>query len=383
MNKETTNRRFPHIKKDRYYNTADDRPESFLFQTIPSFISSLYGRKKRQPENKFEWIANESPLEQSKEPVITWIGHASFLIQVAGINIITDPIFGDASVFFPRILPPGIALEHLPRIDYVILSHNHRDHCDLTSLYALKKAYPHMALLVPKGDKQWLENKGLGPAVEHAWWQTYTHETHEGPVTFTFLPAHHWSAHGIFDRNKSLWGSWMISAIRVDPSTELPPSPGLWRTSRMSSGPVRVDGGQRPNGDLSTRTFDSLHSLRSSIEANGTYGQHIYFAGDTSYSDHFIHIAEQYPSIAAALMPIAPEKPHPWMRKSHMDAQQAVQAFIDLKAQHFIPMHWGTFQFGLDTFLGPIERLKIAWDTHQLHSKKKLTISKVGQRIQL
>ncbi len=69
------------------------------------------------------------------------------------------------------------------------------------------------------------------------------------------------------------------------------------------------------------------------------------------------------------------------MRKSHMDAQEAVQAFIDLKAHHFIPMHWGTFQFGLDTFHGPIERLKTEWDHHQLHDRKKLTISKVGQRI--
>ena len=136
MNKQTTYRRSPHIKKDRYYNCPNDHPESFLFQTIPSFISSLYARKKRQPENKNEWICIEKPVEQSKEPVITWIGHASFLIQMGGINILTDPIFGDASIFFPRILPPGISLEHLPRIDYVVLSHNHRDHCDLKSLYA-------------------------------------------------------------------------------------------------------------------------------------------------------------------------------------------------------------------------------------------------------
>jgi L-ascorbate metabolism protein UlaG (beta-lactamase superfamily) len=326
MNKETNNHRFPFIKNDRYYNSADDHPESFLFQTIPSFISSLYGRKKRQPENKSEWIALEPPLEQSKEPVITWIGHASFLIQGAGVNILTDPIFGPASAFFPRILPPGIAREHLPRIDYVIVSHNHRDHCDLASLQALKKTNPNMVLLVPKGDKQWLENKGLGPAVEHTWWQSYTHEAHEGPVTFTFLPAHHWSAQGVFDRNKSLWGSWMIS-------------------------------------------FD------------GNDAKNIYFAGDTSYSDHFNHIVQEFSGISTALMPIAPEKPHPWMRKSHMDAQEAVQAFIDLKAHHFIPMHWGTFQFGLDTFHGPIERLKTEWDHHQLHDRKKLTISKVGQRI--
>ncbi len=96
-----------------------------------------------------------------------------------------------------------------------------------------------MVLLVPKGDKQWLENKGLGPAVEHTWWQSYTHETHEGPVTFTFLPAHHWSAQGVFDRNKSLWGSWMISFDGNDASIKAPKDERIgirFITSRIQRG---------------------------------------------------------------------------------------------------------------------------------------------------
>ena len=113
-------------------------------------------------------------------------------------------------------------------------------------------------------------------------------------------------------------------------------------------------------------------------------GKRIYFAGDTAYSDHFTHIASEFPTIHTALMPIAPEEPHPWMRKSHLDAQQAVQAFIDLKAQHFIPMHWGTFPFGLDTFAGPLERLHSAWDAQQLlQQNKMLSIPKVGQQLPL
>lgn len=333
MNKSTINRRNPFIKKSRYYNSADDRPESLLFQTIPSFLSSLYFRKKRQPENKYEWIDLQKPLPISSEPAITWIGHATFLVQIGSINILTDPIFGSASAFFPRLLPPGIALADLPRIDYVILSHNHRDHCDLASLSALKKAFPYMVLLVPKGDKQWLENKGLAPVIEHDWWQSYTHETHDGLVSLTFLPAHHWSAQGIFDRNKSLWGSWMIHFLGTNTQND---------------------------------------SLRQPYT--------IYFAGDTAYSDHFNHIQQEFGMINAALLPIAPTEPHPWMRKSHMDAGQAVQAFIDLKAHHFIPMHWGTFPFGLDTFAGPLERLEQAWCAHQL-DKKMLKIAKVGQRM--
>jgi len=324
MNIKKTTHLNPYTKKNRYYNNADDKPENFFFQTIPSFMSSLYGRKKRQPENKNDWFVQETPVSLSIEPVITWIGHASFLIQVAGMNILTDPIFGDASIFFPRILAPGIAVDQLPPINYVLLSHNHRDHCDLKSLHALKKLHPSLIILVPQGDKQWLEKKGLGLVIEHTWWQAHTHETNNGPMVFTFLPAHHWSAQGFFDRNKSLWGSWMIS-----------------------------------------------------VKEN-----HVYFAGDSAYSSHYHQIADQFPLRATALMPIAPGESLPWMRKSHMDAQQAVQAFIDLKADRFIPMHWGTFHFGLDTFSGPIDRLNTAWNAaHALREHKKLIIPKVGQRI--
>lgn len=116
-----------------------------------------------------------------------------------------------------------------------------------------------------------------------------------------------------------------------------------------------------------------------------SYSNHaLYFAGDSAYADHFKHIAAEFPTISTALMPIAPGEPHPWMRKSHMDAHQAVQAFIDLNATHFIPMHWGTFQFGLDTFAGPLERLNKAWNDYALHaSNKKLTIAKVGQQLKI
>jgi L-ascorbate metabolism protein UlaG (beta-lactamase superfamily) len=328
MKNREINLLLPVKKKNRYYNDAHDKPESFFFETLPTFIGSLRNRKKRLPENKSDWLECTMPLASSDEPVITWIGHASFLIQIAGVNIITDPIFGDASAFFPRILPPGIALDQLPRIDVVILSHNHRDHCDLKSLIPLQALYPNMTLLVPVGDKQWLQKKGFSRVIEHNWWDAYHHPiSTDAQLKFTFLPARHWSAQGLFDRNKSLWGSWMIS---YEKSLTLP---------------------------------------------------HIYFAGDTAYGHHFSHIAQKFPTINLALMPIAPGEPDPWMRKTHMDAHQAVQAFIDLNAQHFIPMHWGTFQFGHDTFIGPIKRLQTAWHEYALPATtKKMHIPKSGQR---
>jgi L-ascorbate metabolism protein UlaG (beta-lactamase superfamily) len=339
MNNQKNHRQFPVIKNNRFYNHADDHPESLFFDTIPMFISSLRHRKKRLPANKAEWISQDLPIGSSHEPVITWIGHATFLIQVGGVNIITDPVFGNASPFFPRILPAGIGLAQLPPIDVVILSHNHRDHCDLRSLLPLQKLHPNMTILVAQGDKNWLEKKGFNRVIEHNWWDAYTYSAQgKSEITFTFLPANHWSAHGIFDRNKSLWGSWMIEV----------------------------------------KDAASAHGEEGSKSLSRT----IYFAGDTAYGDHFKNIAIEFPTIHTALMPIAPGEPNPWMRKTHMDADQAVQAFIDLQAHHFMPMHWGTFQFGLDTFSGPIERLTHAWHAHQLHEKeKKLTIAQVGKRL--
>ena len=339
MKIDNPNRLSPIRKKDRYFNSHQDHIESLFFQTIPSFLLSLYGRKKRQPENKLDWIAQDAPLVASQEPVVTWIGHATFLIQVGELNILTDPIFGNASAFFPRLLPPGISLDRLPSIDIVLISHNHRDHCDLRSLQALQKLHPNMHLLVADGDKKWLAQKGFKHIDEFQWWQSHT----LNGVQFTFLPAHHWSAQGMLDRNISLWGSWMI------------------------------------NSPLALKSAEGA-SRREELQEKGNA---IYFAGDTSYSPHFIHIAQEYPSIDVALMPIAPEFPHPSMRKSHIDSHQAIQAFIDLKAKTFIPMHWGTFAFGTDTFAGPVERLQTAWRAQELQTDKNLIIPKVGQRLHL
>ena len=112
-------------------------------------------------------------------------------------------------------------------------------------------------------------------------------------------------------------------------------------------------------------------------------GDHtIYFAGDTAYSPHFKAIADEFPTIDVALLPIGPCEPRDWMRHTHLDAHEAVQAFIDLKACHFIPMHWGTFGFGNDHTQLPIERLAQAWKDreHEL-SHGKLQVIKAGQPV--
>ncbi len=287
---------FPLKKNNRFYNAIPDHePESVIFGTIPSLLKTFlksFSRKKAQPA---DWLSPQQIPFRSKELSITWIGHATFLIQVADLNILTDPVFGEVSSFFPRILAPGVHLDTLPSIDYVLISHNHWDHMDAASLTALKERHPGMQVLVPQGDKQWFAKRNF-VAHEYSWWESHQVEA----AQFSFLPAVHWSGRGLFDTNRSLWGSWMIRA------------------------------GQRS----------------------------IYFAGDTAYGTHFKQIAHEYNEIDVALMPIGPCEPKEWMLRTHMNVERSLQAFQDLGANHFLPMHWGTFPFGHDHFDEPISLLK-------------------------
>lgn len=294
----------PYFDGKRFQNSPHHKSESFWFGTIPSFLRSLKNRNTRIPQDKIKgWYTPQTPHASSFEPKVTWIGHASFLIQIGGMNILTDPIFGDASWMFKRILPPGVMPQDMPQIDLVIISHNHYDHLDKHALIALKKANPDMHILVPQGDKQWCDSHGFNNSFELMWWDQHEYKKGDQKIISTFLPAWHWSQRGIFDKNKSLWGSWMLE----------------WS------------------------------------------GYHIYFGGDTAYSRHFKNIAQHFPSIDLALMPIGPCEPRWWMKKTHMDSYEATQAFLDLNAKQFVPMHWGAFPFGIDQFLLPIERLEKAW----------------------
>ncbi len=319
----------PFQKNGRFYNDTKRKPESLLFETIPSFVCSLFNRKNGIPKNPQEWVVRDVVIADPIKPVITWIGHATFLIQINGINILTDPIFGNASFLYPRRLPPGIAISQLPRIDAVLISHNHPDHMDKKTLVALKKNYVDMQIFVPQGDKKRFNKWGFNTVHEFTWEQekkvTNGAQTHI--ISCTFVPAYHWSCRGLFDKNKSLWGGWVICA-----------------------------------GDTC-----------------------IYFAGDTAYSKPFFkHIEYLFPHIDVALLPVAPSAPRELMKKTHIDAHEACQLFLDINAQHLVPMHWGTFGFGNDYFDEPIIHMKQWWqENNAAVVEKKLHILKVGQRFDI
>jgi N-acyl-phosphatidylethanolamine-hydrolysing phospholipase D len=228
-------------------------------------------------------------------PAVTWIGHASALVQAGGTSILTDPIFSERasplSFLGPkRHVPPGIALAALPHIDAVLISHNHYDHLDAPSILAVAAQPGGPPLfVVPLGIKAWLADAGITNAVELDWWQS----ARVGAVEIVFTPAQHWSGRSLTDRMTTLWGGFAVFAPAFQ-----------W-----------------------------------------------FFAGDTAYSRDFADIHERFAArhgagrgFDLALLPIGAYEPRWFMSAQHVDPGEAVTIHRDLDAEHSIGIHWGTFQ---------------------------------------
>mgnify|MGYP005841111219 CR=1 FL=1 len=215
---------------------------------------------------------------------LTWLGHTTFLIQVAGVNILTDPMFSERasplSFAGPkRLVPPPLRPTQLPPIQAVVISHNHYDHLDQASVSALG---PQVNFLVPLGLAAWFQRTGLPKVQELDWWQTAS----LGPIRYHCVPAQHFSMRRPFDANRTLWAGWVL---------------------------------ETPAGK-------------------------IYFAGDTGYSPDFQEIGRRLGPMRLALIPIGGYMPRWFMRPMHLDPPEAVQVYRDVRAQQAIGMHWGTFK---------------------------------------
>lgn len=243
---------------------------------------------------------------------ITMLNHASFLIQGAGVNIITDPVFSDRASPFTFLGPkrhraPGIALADLPALDAVLVSHAHYEHLDRASLNSIETSFAPRYFaplrnhdLLPdqaQDDKRiaemdWSDSLDLTPRVK-----------------IIFLPAQHWSARGLFDRNDRFWGAYLIRFT-------------------MGDGSIRQ----------------------------------VYFAGDTGYNSHFADVAKTYGAVDVALLPIGAYEPRWFMQMQHMNPSDAIMAHRDLQSKRSIGMHFGTFQLTDEAIDQPAKDLKTALD---------------------
>jgi L-ascorbate metabolism protein UlaG (beta-lactamase superfamily) len=286
-----------------YYNQEEHETDSVWdhYKGLPLALirkfPSLIGITKPLP---CTWPTIEKTTfpAYSQEPLLTWINQSSFLFQIAGYNVLIDPVFSDCPPLH-RLHTPGCTLEQLPKIDYIFISHNHADHTDFTTLQKLAQQ-DNPCFVLPIGNKQLFNSYGITNIVEKTWWEQLNLEKEgNSPLTITCLPARHWSCRKLLDANTALWSSWMFACD----------------------------------------------------------GFVLYYAGDSGYASHFKEIAAEFPHIDIAIMPIHPIK----SSKRHMGPGDAITAFLDLKARVFVPTHWGSFGLENYPGERPIQRLTEHW----------------------
>lgn len=236
------------------------------------------------------------PALNGASAVVSFIGHATFLIQTAAGVVLTDPIYsqraGPMNLLGPRrVRQPAIAFRDLPSISAVVLSHNHYDHCDLQTLGMLAERFDPI-VITPLGNGRLVRSAGIRHVEELDWWQ----EAKTSALPITLTPAQHSSARHLLDRNRSLWGGFM-----------------LWA------------GGRR-----------------------------IFFAGDTAYAPFFRDIRQRLGPIDLALLPIGAYEPRWFMQVVHMNPAEAVRAHLDLQARESVGMHFGTFQLTAEGIDDPL-----------------------------
>ena len=247
--------------------------------------------------------------QRQTAPVVTWLGHVSILLQVAGLNILMDPTLARAAGPYGRFgalrrVPAPLQPADLPPIDVVLISHNHYDHlCDAT-IRGLIAAGQRPKFLVPSGLRTWFDQRGIEHVTEMHWWDTLALGD---ALRVHFTPSQHWSRRTPWDTNASLWGGYAIEWLRPEMPT--------WR---------------------------------------------FLFPGDTGYSNDFKTIHQRIGPVDFLALPIGAYLPRDFMKPMHVNPADAVQLMQDLDAKQAMGVHWGTFMLTQETFDQPPRDLALA-----------------------
>lgn len=282
------------------------------------------------PETYTFPLAENDPVflrENGTKTTLTWIGHATCLLQLKGRNILTDPHFSDRASPVQwagpkRVAPPGIAMENLPPIDLVVISHDHYDSLDASSIMGLlaRPGGHRTTFYVPLGLKDWFEDLGVKRVIELDWWESHS----QGNLEITAVPVHHWSKRGLISRNQSLWAGWVIRA-------------------------------------------DDFR---------------FFFAGDSGYTPLFKEIGRRLGPFDLSIIPIGAYEPRWFMKYHHMNPSEAVQVHLDVGSGTSVGIHWGTFPLTDEPLDEPPRALKTAKEMKGL-ADDEFRVLRHGQTIVL
>jgi N-acyl-phosphatidylethanolamine-hydrolysing phospholipase D len=313
-----------------------ERPTHHLVQGFrnldPSYDYTMAGRAvgllrravQRRPERGTPPVPfhnDGAPLRANgSEPTVTWVGHATLLVQLEGVNILTDPIWSERAGPFgigpKRLVPPGLRFEDLPPIHAVLISHDHYDHLDARTVQQLARVH-QPRFFVPLGLGPWLAAHGVRDVVEADWWQRSTYRG----LTFVATPAQHGSGRTLTDQNLRLWCSWAVLG----------------------------------------------HPRR------------FFFGGDTGYTPEMADIGRRLGPFDIAALPIGGYTAFSRHHPNHVSPEESVQLFEDVRGQRLVPMHWGTFALNLEPFHEPPERLLTEATRRGL--EERVTVLRPGQSI--
>jgi N-acyl-phosphatidylethanolamine-hydrolysing phospholipase D len=250
---------------------------------------------------------------------LTWIGHSTALIQMSGLNVLSDPHFTERASPLAFAGPKRktaipITLQALPTIDAVVISHNHYDHLDTGSIKQLiQQAGGEPTFFAPLGVDRWLKEQGASKVIGLDWWE----QAKLGAIEFHLVPVQHWSARSPFDSNATLWGGWVVKSEKFK-----------W-----------------------------------------------FFAGDTGYSKDFKDIHARFGDFDLAVIPLGAYEPRWFMADQHVNPAEAVQIHLDVGARQSIGIHWGTFELADESLDQPLLDLAEALDAAKVPRAQFITLN--------
>lgn len=277
-------------QKGRFVNLHDPK----IRRKPTDFLLWMFGFFRDQPFDLVpEGFSYPVPDEKCdpRKPWAMWIGHSTYLVSIGGKHLLTDPIWSNRCSPVPlcgpkRKIPPAVPLDALPKIDYVLISHDHYDHLDRPTVERLFARFPDLLFVVPTGLKKWFQRLGIKKVVELSWWEEASIDS---LFKISAVPSQHYSGRKSTHVNESLWAGYVVEDL------------------------------------ISSKT--------------------LYFVGDTGYNPHdFKEVGKRFPRIDLSLIPIGSYSPRKFMAPVHIEPKDAVKLHMDVNSKLSLGMHWKTFR---------------------------------------